>query len=282
YGASGVQPGPTTSLQTVSAVTRTINTATPGNPTGADSPSLLANLLGNPNLKPETSAELEVGFESRLFENRGSIDFTYYHKKTKDALISQPIAGSAAPSSLSITRNLGSVMNSGVEAQVTMQLLDRRAFGWDVTLNGSHNTNKILSLGKDATGAPNPTIGTGTTRDSVGLPANAWFFVPYTFADANGDGLISDSEVQVGSSAVYMGYSQPRDIFSIQNGFDLLRRKLRLSFLLDYKGGNSLFNNTGQFYCANQPTCYEETNTSASLARQARVIAERYTPVTTT
>jgi len=281
YGASGVQPGPTTSLQTVSAVTRTINTTTPGNPTGADSPSLLAALLGNPNLKPETSAELELGFESRMFSNRASIDFTYYHKKTKDALISQPIAGSAAPSSLTITRNLGSVMNKGLEAQLNMQLVDRRAFGWDMTLNGSHNTNKILSLGKDATGAPNPTIGTGSTRDSVGLPANGWFFLPYTFSDANKDGLIDDSEVTVGTTFQFYGYSQPRDIFSVQNGFDLLSRKVRLTFLLDYKGGYSLFNNTGQFYCSNQPTCYEETNASAPLWRQARVIAERYTPVTT-
>src|SRR6185436_12241763 len=90
YGASGVQPGPTTALQTFSAITRVLNATTPGNASGADTPALLANLLGNPNLKPETSAELEGGFEARLFDNRATLDFTYYNKKTKDALISQP------------------------------------------------------------------------------------------------------------------------------------------------------------------------------------------------
>ncbi len=223
YGASGVQPGATTALQTFSAVTRSINTVTPGNATGTDTPALLASALGNPNLKPETSAEFETGFESRLFNNRASIDFTFYHKKTNDALISQPIAGSAAPSATSVTRNLGSVMNQGLEALVSLTMIDRKNFGWDVTLNGSHNSNKILSLGLDPTGKPNPTIGTGTTRDSVGLPANGWFYNPYTFNDANHDGLIDPSEVTVASSAVYMGYSQPRDIFSIQNGFDLFK-----------------------------------------------------------
>jgi outer membrane receptor protein involved in Fe transport len=281
YGASGVQPGATTSLQTFTAVTRAINTVTPGSATGADTPALLASALGNPDLKPETSAEFEGGFESKMFNDRASLDFTYYHKKTQDALISQPIAASAGSSALSVTRNLGSIMNEGVEALVNLTLLDRRQFGWDVTLNGSHNTNRIISLGKDANGKPNPTIGTGTTRDSVGLPANGWFYQPYTWSDANHDGLIDPTEVTVSPNAVYMGYSQPRDIFSIQNGFDLLSRKLRLQFLLDYKGGFSIFNNTVEFYCAQQPTCYEETNTNAPLWQQARNVAQRYTPIKT-
>jgi len=277
YGASGVQPGPTTALQTFSAITRVLNATTPGNASGADTPALLANLLGNPNLKPETSAELEGGFEARLFDNRATVDFTYYNKKTKDALISQPIAGSAGPSALTVTRNLGSVRNSGVETMVNLALVDGRSIGWDVTLNGSHNTNKILSLGVDDKGNPNPTIGTGTTRHAVGLPANGWFFQPYTYADNNNDGLIDHNEVTVSPDAVYMGYSQPRDIFSVQNGIELFGRKLRLSTLFDYKGGFSLFNQTLQFYCSNQPTCYEETNASAPLWQQARVIAQRYT-----
>jgi hypothetical protein len=281
YGASGVQPGATTALQTFSAVTRSINTVTPGSATGTDTPALIAAALGNPDLKPETSAEFEGGFEAHMFDNRASLDFTYYHKKTTNALIAQPIAGSAAPSATSITGNFGSVMNEGIEALVNLTLIDRRSFGWDVTLNGSHNTNKILTLGLDKTGKPNPTIGTGTTRDSVGLPANGWFFIPYTYNDANHDGLISPSEVTVGTSAVYMGYSQPRDIFSVQNGFDLFNHKIRLQALIDYKGGFSIFNNTVEFYCSNFNTCSEETNTNTPLWRQARDIAQRYTSTTT-
>jgi TonB-linked SusC/RagA family outer membrane protein len=279
YGQSGVQPGATTALQTFSAVTRSINTVTPGNATGTDSPALVLNTLGNPNLKPETSGEFEGGFEARGLNNRVGLDFTYYYKKTKDALIAQPIAASAAPASTTIQGNFGSIMNSGLEAILNLTVFDRRAFGWDMTFNGSHNTNKIITLGKDANGNPNPTIGTGVTRDSVGLPANGWFFQPYTYADKNGDGLIDPSEVTVSANAIYMGYSQPRDLLSVQNGFDLFSRKLRLTALLDYRGGFSILNQTVQFYCANQPTCYEETNTSAPLWRQARNIAQRYTPI---
>ena len=38
----------------------------------------------------------------------------------------------------------------------------------------------------------------------------------------------------------FIGYSQPRDEVSIVNGFDLFSRKLRISALVDYKGGANL------------------------------------------
>src|SRR5439155_7014716 len=91
YGASGVQPGATSSLKTFSTVTSTLN--------GVDTPGLRANALGDPDLRPETATEIEAGFETRLLGNRLNVDFTYYSKKTKDALINLQIAPSAATSS---------------------------------------------------------------------------------------------------------------------------------------------------------------------------------------
>ncbi len=276
YGASGVQPGATTALQTFGAQTNNLNITTPGATSGTDTPGLIANALGNPDLKPEKSAEFEGGFESRFLNNRANFDFTYYRKKTHDALIAQPIAASSGASSLTLTRNLGSVENSGVEATVTATILDRRSFGWDIVVGASHNTNKIASLGVDATGNPNPTIFTGTTRDSVGLPVLGVFSRPYTFADADQNGFITPDEVSVADHFEYLGYSQPRDIVSIQNGIDLFGRKLHLQALVDYKGGFILFNNTVSFYCQQFLTCYDETHTNVSLDKQARIVALRY------
>jgi hypothetical protein len=175
-----------------------------------------------------------------------------------------------------VTRNLGSVKNSGIEATITTTILDRRAIGWDMTIGASHNSNKILSLGLDQNGKPNPTIFTGSTRDSLGLPVLGFFGRPFTYADKDGNGIITPDEVTVGSNFVYYGYSQPRDIVSIQNGFDLFNRKLRLQALLDYKGGYILNNGTTSFYCQQFLTCYDETHTNVSLADQARLVALRY------
>jgi TonB-linked SusC/RagA family outer membrane protein len=277
YGASGVQPGATTALQTFNAQTNNLNIATPGDASGTDTPGLIADALGNPDLKPEKSAEFEGGFETRFFNSRLNFDFTYYNKKTRDALIAQPIAASSgAPGNLRITRNLGSVQNTGVEATINATIVDRAAFGWNLVVGASHNSNKIISLGYDANGNPNPTIFTGLTRDSLGLPVLGMFARPYTYSDADKNGFITPDEVTVSSNFEYIGYSQPRDIVSIQNGIDLFDRKLHLQALLDYKGGFNLYNNTVAFYCQQFLTCYDETHTNVPLDKQARIVALRY------
>ena len=179
-------------------------------------------------------------------------------------------------SSLTITRNLGSVQNTGVELQITTTIVDNPNFGWDLTLGGSHNTNKILSLGLDPNGKPNPTIGTGITRDSVGLSVNGFFAHPYTYSDLNHDGIITPNEVTVSSKYAYYGYSQPRDIGSVQNGIDLFGRRIHLQALLDYRGGATLYNQSTSFYCQQTSTCADVTLPGTSLAAQARLVALRY------
>jgi len=269
YGQSGVQPGSTDGLRRFSTTTVAI--------ANIDTPGLIESSLGNPNLKPETSGEFEGGFETRVWGNRANIDFTYYNKKTKDALISLPIAPSASPSATSVRTNLGGVQNSGLEAQITATFIDTRRFGWDVTLSASHNSNKVLSLGVDPAGNPNKTIGTGSTRDSVGFPVNGLFLRPYKYTDANGDGIIQTTELTVDTGVVYRGYSFPRDLLSIQNGFDLFSRKLRVLAMLDYKGGFNLLNNTWQFFCQQAPQACEENEIATTpLWRQARAVANLY------
>jgi TonB-linked SusC/RagA family outer membrane protein len=272
YGASGVSPGGTVALRTFQAQTANVPIVS-GDVGGEDTPGLLADAIGNPNLKPERSAEFEGGFDADLFRSRAHFGFTYYNKKTHDALISQVIASSSGAPALSVLKNLASVQNSGIELELNTTILNRSALGWDVTVAASHNSNKILSLGKDPSGNPNRTIGTGTTRDSVGLPVNAAFGRPYTFADNNKDGIITPDEVTVSPKYVYAGYTAPRDIFSITNGIDLLNHRLRITALVDYKGGFVLNNSTSSFYAQNFSSWYSNSLKSTPLWDQARAVA---------
>ena len=284
YGASGVQPGALTALQTYAATKVSLGN-TPSTATGTDQPGLLASALGNADLKPERSTEREFGFESHLF-NRLNLDVTYYNNVTKDALISLPIASSAGPSSLTRTVNAGSVRNSGLEATITASMIDRPQFAWNVTLGGSHNSNQVVDLGTSpctvnatdcTTGfKPNPTIGTGSNRDSVGFSARGIFVKQYQYADKNTDGIIDASEVTVDANVSYLGYAVPRDIVTFQNSFDLFRRRLSINVLLDYKGGFSLFNSGTNFLCTAKDTCFDETSKDAPLDMQARYIASRF------
>ncbi len=278
YGASGVQPGSTTALQTFATTNVNIPTAI-GGVTGQDSPGLVASALGNPNLKPERSTERELGFEAKVFGSRLNFDYTYYNNLTKDALVNLPIAassGAAGNPNLSVTTNIGSVRNWGHELTMTATILDRRNFAWDMTVGGSHNSNKIESLGFDAAGNPNPAIGTGANRDSTGFPIRGVFARKFTFSDANNDGIIEASEVSTPGDFEYVGYSVPRDILTVQNGFDLFERKLHLGILLDYKGGFSLLNDTVRFYCQQSNQCADENLRGTPLEDQARLIAQRY------
>ena len=166
--------------------------------------------------------------------------------------------------------NAGSVQNSGVEGTITAQLADRLAFGWDVTLTASHLTNKIKSMG------PTGTLKFGNTWLAEGYPIDALFYRPFAFSDANADGRIQQSEVAVDTTMRFVGYQTPRDLVSLQNGFTLFSRRLRVTTLLDYKSGHSMFDGSSAYLCQQYASCPDESDPSATPAEQARNVANRY------
>jgi TonB-linked SusC/RagA family outer membrane protein len=268
YGASGVQPGSTSALRTFSTTTVNIE--------AVDRSGLRASALGNPDLKPETSAEWELGFDSRVWKNKVSIEYTFYDKKTHDALVSIPIAPSSAASSLSRLTNIGSIQNYGHELAVNAQLIDGRMLAWDITASGSKNTNKIVSLGIDPVTGKDNFIGTGATRQRVGYPIDGRWAHAYAWSDADNNGRVGTNEVMVDTGWTYMGPLQPRDIVNITNGFELFQRRLRLSASFDYKGGFVAVDGATDFLCQQYPSCPETSLPGVDLYKQARAEAYRF------
>ena len=264
YGQSGVQPGPNDALRFFSSGTTNIESS--------DQPTITQAALGNPDLKPERSAEHEMGFETTMLDSRLSLDFTYYSKITTDALISAVLP----PSFGSVTsqlRNLGSVKNAGVEASITAQLLQRDVLGWDIVLAGSANDNKVVSLGDTP-----PQIGT-TSRTVAGYPIQGLWARPITgWEDKNGDGLLTwfadpaRNEVFVGDSAIFRGYPTPRYTATLTSGWDLFTRRIRVQTMWDYRGGSKWYNNTERIRCT-RPNCSGRMNPDASFEDQAMNIA---------
>ena len=83
-------------------------------------------------------------------------------------------------------------------------------------------------------------IGAGTTTEQrVGDPLFAQWYANYTYSDANGDGIIQLSEVTVDSRADESRRRLRQGLVSIQNGFDLFSRRLRITAMFDYKGGGN-------------------------------------------
>ncbi|MGH7506548.1 MAG: TonB-dependent receptor domain-containing protein, partial [Longimicrobiales bacterium] len=75
-------------------------------------PAVIIANLGNPDLGPETTSEIEAGFEGSLWDSRVLYDFTLYDQTTRDALIcvSEPASLGTEECTL---RNVGSVANDG-------------------------------------------------------------------------------------------------------------------------------------------------------------------------
>jgi TonB-linked SusC/RagA family outer membrane protein len=273
YGKSGVEPGTTDAFQSFSSVLTNVR--------GTDVGGLVYTAIGNTDLKPEQTSETEGGFESRFLHGRLTLDYTYYSKVTADALISAIVAPSAGAAS-TVRENLGSVSNKGHEVVVSAQLFTTRAVAMDLTVNGSINTNELVSLG----GTP-PQIGV-TTQAREGYPLfGLWARAITGWNDKNHDGILTNSadptlnEVFVAADTTFRGNSAPTQFLSVTPGFDLLNQQLRLTALFDYRGGNLYYNETERIRCVSRQNCNGLMNPAASFQEQAMVVATRNDPSAT-
>jgi TonB-dependent starch-binding outer membrane protein SusC len=100
--------------------------------------------LANPNLKWETTAQYDGGFDLGLAKDRINLIVDVYYKKTSDLLLSVPIATTTGYSS--VLENIGSVRNKGIEITLNTQNVKTKAFSWNTDITYSINRNKVLSL----------------------------------------------------------------------------------------------------------------------------------------
>lgn len=101
--------------------------------------------IANPDLKWETTSQINVGIDAGFFDNRLAFTLDAYHKKTSDILQSMSAPASTGFSSLYV--NCGDIQNNGVEFSFNAVPVSTRNFSWTIGANISHNKNKILDLG---------------------------------------------------------------------------------------------------------------------------------------
>jgi len=113
-------------------------------------PTLTPSNIGNPDLKPEVGQELELGFDASLFDQKVTIDFTYYDQKRKDAIVPAAALPSLGFPGTQFV-NVGEVANKGFEIAVGTQVF--RSEDWGLDLGGSYaNTdNTVVDLGGNPT-----------------------------------------------------------------------------------------------------------------------------------
>jgi TonB-dependent starch-binding outer membrane protein SusC len=141
-GTSGLQPGAFDQFTTFSPLA------------SAEGPGVAPQNLGNPDLLPETSTEWEMGTEIGIFEDRASIDITYWNRVVKDALVDRQFAPSGGFRFTQLD-NIGEMKAWGVEIGLNAVAVTRPNFSANVFVNGSFLREEVTDLG----GAPPLKVG---------------------------------------------------------------------------------------------------------------------------
>ena len=162
--------------------------------------------LYNPDLKWETSEQLDLGMDLRAFNDRFSFGMDWYQKKTKDLIVSNIVIPYEAGNS-SAPMNAGNVTNKGFEFEAGWK--DKAGdFNYSVTANLATLKNEVTYLDPHVSGGRIEGATTMASNGSfsafeVGYPV--WYFRGYqvdhlddkgnpVFRDNTGDGTIDASD----------------------------------------------------------------------------------------
>jgi TonB-dependent starch-binding outer membrane protein SusC len=209
------------------------------------SPAFRPSNVGNPDLGPERTAEIELGFDAAILDGRLAADFTYYRQHTRDALfgVAQiPSQGNWDPQ----LENVGELENRGVELTLRAGLLELPQLGWDAALTVATNRSKLLNLG-GASPFQDPSGGSGWYFEGQPVP------VIMTRRVMN-PGAVADPVIE---SEHFFGPNQPTHIIGLSSTVRL-PRGIAISARGEYMGGHYIADNasTGAYRRGVQwPTC---------------------------
>ncbi len=120
----------------------------PWTPQGAGTPVNVQSIgaqLGNENLTPEFTTEIEVGAELKFWNNRIGLDISYYNRKSTDQIV--PITVPASSGFTSRVVNIGEVTNEGIEAALDFTPVQlSNGFSWNLFTTFTRNRNVVNEL----------------------------------------------------------------------------------------------------------------------------------------
>lgn len=209
-----------------------------GNPLGL----ILNSSVPNSALAPSKATELEIGTELSFYQNRLSLDLTWYNKKSTNEILEAP--ASIASGYGGAVLNIGELQNKGFEALISGFPIRNKNFSWKTALNGSINNNKVLSLAANQASLAIGTSGTavGFIQDIVGMPANQIMAYDYKYDDKNDTLILDKSGVPSRGPLKPFGSAYSKWIAGWSNEFSY--KNFHLSFLIDSKFGAKIFSGT--------------------------------------
>lgn len=209
---------------------------------GTANPVLITNsqdVYGNEGIKPEMKNEYELGFETKFFDRRLGLDFSYYNAKIKDQILDMTLAPTTGASK--ILANVGELNNKGFEIALTGSPFRTQDFSWDVTLNWAKNINKIVKLANGASELLHADYdgSAAQLKSVVGDPMGGIYAHPVK-TDANGNKMVDSDGFYMldGDKWEKYGSAMAKGVGGLLNTFTY--KNFTLDVNIDYSYGGSL------------------------------------------
>lgn len=229
---------------------------------GSSLPGLAPSTPGNPDLAIEKVQKANIGIDLTTWNNRARFTVDLYRNRTVDMYVSQPLSFTSGFASQNI--NAGVMTNKGIEAQVSVDVVKSKDFGFTLGVNHAINKNNIESLGSV------DEYPLGTFLIKVGLPYGSLYYPNYLGVDPQTgkplfetlDGKTTDDLAQAGQFAKY-GTFIPKHV----GGFtaDLNFKRFSASALFSYQFDVVRSNNQRNWMVAGTPSFVGAVNASREL-----------------
>ena len=205
--------------------------------------------LGNNQLKWQQTATWNTRLELSLLKGRITARAEYYIKNTENSLTQVTLAPSIGFTSY--PSNMGTLQNQGVELNLAYRNEAKEAY-WVISINGSHNTNKLLRISEalakmNETNANTESV-TPLPRYVEGMSTTAiWAVRSLGIDPATGDEILLKRDGTVTSEydvvdAVVCGDTEPKWQGNINTSFNYMGFGINLGFM--YRFGGQMYNST--------------------------------------
>jgi|WetSurMetagenome_2_1015567.scaffolds.fasta_scaffold01200_7 TonB-dependent starch-binding outer membrane protein SusC len=205
------------------------------------------------NIRWESTATYNVGFDYGLLNDRITGDIDAYYKYTTDLINNIPVPAGTNLSNY-INTNVGNMENRGIELSINGKIITKKDLYWEVGFNATYQTSKIKKLLKvedpNYDGVPKGGISGGVGNN---IQIHSEGYAPYSFYvyqqvyDSNGkpiDGLYVDRNKDGGitSDDKYRFHSSAPDWFM---GFSSMLKYKAWDFNINGRIslGNYVYNN---------------------------------------
>ncbi|MCB0446446.1 MAG: TonB-dependent receptor, partial [Gelidibacter sp.] len=219
-----------------------------GQPWGTTPIALYPGTLWNPDIKNETTEEVEVGLEARMFDNRLRFDIAYYDKETVDVIMAKPVDASSGNTFL--WDNVADITNKGIEISLGADIIrNEDGFNLGVNINFAKNTNEVNNIDEDpSTNNGQVVLGNLWNVQTVareGEPIGA-LYGPDFVRDPSGNIIYENGLPKLDVANVkVLGNINPDWTGGL--GLNMSYKNIRLSTLFDVKKGGDIYSQTNSW-----------------------------------